>query len=175
MRPTVFTGRIVTISAGDVLLPDGSSRYFEVIHHPGGAVAVAVDDAGQVCLLRQYRPAAGDWVWELPAGKLEPPEPPLRTAQRELMEEAGRQAAQWQPLGTVLSSPGVFDEVLHLYLARDLSPCPTAPEPGEVLEVHWLPMAEAVRRALQGELHDAKTIIALLRARAALDGRGPPA
>lgn len=172
---TKFRGRVITVNVETVRLPNGNDADFEIIHHPGGAVAVAIDGQGQVCLLRQYRPAANGWVWELPAGRLEPGEPPLETARRELIEEAGQQARQWQSLGAILSSPGVFAETLHLYLARELSACPTVREPYEVLEVHWVPMAEAVRRALQGELRDAKTIIALLRAQAVLDGHGPPA
>ena len=73
-----------------------------------------VDDQEKVCLLRQFRHAAGGWIWELPAGRLEPGEPPLETARRELVEEAGRTAQHWQDLGTILSSPGVFTERIHL-------------------------------------------------------------
>src|SRR5690606_2232265 len=127
---------------------------------------VAVDDGGQVCLLRQFRPAGGGWVWELPAGRLEPDEPPELTAQRELREEAGRTARQWQSLGRILSSPGVFAETIHLYLARDLATVAQQLESYEVIEVHWLPLEEAVGRALSGELQDAKTVVGLLRAAA---------
>ncbi|MGC4028883.1 MAG: NUDIX hydrolase [Steroidobacteraceae bacterium] len=172
---TKFRGRVITVNVETVPLPNGTVADFEIIHHPGGAAVAAVDGDGQVCLIRQYRPAADGWVWELPAGRLEPGEPPQETARRELIEEAGREARQWQSLGSILSSPGVFAEILHLYLARDLSPCPVAREPYEVIEVHWIPLAEAIRQALQGELRDAKTIIGLLRAAAALEGRAPPA
>ncbi len=172
---TKFRGRVITVNVETVPLPNGTVADFEIIHHPGGAAVVAIDAQDQVCLIHQYRPAADGWVWELPAGRLEPGEPPQETARRELIEEAGREAVHWQSLGSILSSPGVFAETLHLYLARGLSECPLAREPHEVMEVHWMPMAEAVRRALQGELRDAKTIIALLRAQAVLDGRGSPA
>jgi ADP-ribose pyrophosphatase len=111
-------------------------------------------------------------VWELPAGKLEPGEPPQATAQRELAEEAGMSAQHWQPLGTSLSSPGVFTEVVHLYLALQLAPVPLAHEPAEVIEIHWLPLDEACGRALRGEISDAKTVIGLLRARAVIDAAG---
>ncbi|HTY51115.1 MAG TPA: NUDIX hydrolase [Steroidobacteraceae bacterium] len=159
-----YDGRVIRVSLDEVLLPNGRQALLEVVHHPGGAAAVAIDRDHRVCLLRQYRYVAGGWVWELPAGKLEPDEPPLATAQRELAEEAGLQARQWDSLGTILSSPGVFSEVLHIFLATDLEPVAAALEPNEVLEVHWVPFAEACERALSGELRDAKTALGLLRA-----------
>ena len=93
-------------------------------------------------------------------------ENPAETARRELAEEAGRVAVRWTDLGSHFPSPGVFCEVLYLYLAEGLSETPTALEPGEVLEVHWVPFAEACAQALEGPLRDAKTIIGLLRAAA---------
>ena len=147
-----------------MVLPNGTKAALEVVHHPGGAAVVAVDRSDRVCLLHQYRYVAGGWIWELPAGKLEPHEPPLETARRELIEEAGVEAARWSSLGTYLSSPGVFSEVLHLYLALDLVPAPAAPEINEVFEVHWVPFADACRRALEGDIQDGKTILGLLRA-----------
>ncbi len=161
---TRFEGRIVKVTVDEVRLPNGKSAELEVVHHPGGAVAVAIDRDEQVCLLRQYRYVAGGWIWELPAGKLEPGEPPLATARRELLEEAGVRARSWSSLGSYLSSPGVFSEVLHLFLARDLELTASAPEIHEVFEVHWVPLAEACARALSGELRDGKTALGLLRA-----------
>lgn len=163
---TVFRGRIISVEAGQVALPTGGEARYEIVRHPGGAAIVAVDEARQVCLLRQFRPAGGGWVWELPAGRLEPGEPPLLTAQRELREEAGREAGQWDSLGSILSSPGVFAETIHLYCARGLKTVPQELEHYEVIEVHWLPLEQAVQRALAGELNDAKTVIGLLRAAA---------
>jgi len=161
---THFRGRVITVTVDEVLLPNGNRASLELVHHPGGAAVVALDDKDQVCLLRQYRHAAGDWLWELPAGKLEPDEPPLLTAQRELVEEAGVSAATWSSLGVYLSSPGVFNEVLHLYLAKDIKPATAAHEAAEVIEVHWLPLAEAYEWALNGKIRDGKTAIGLLRA-----------
>jgi ADP-ribose pyrophosphatase len=115
-------------------------------------------------MLRQFRPAARGWVWELPAGRLEPGEPPQHTARRELVEEAGCEAAQWSDLGSILSSPGVFAETIHLYLAEGLRSVPDHHEPHEVIEVHWIPLEEAVQKALSGEFRDGKTLIGLFRA-----------
>ena len=165
---TVFSGRVITVSKEKVLLPNGNLADYEIVHHPGGAAVVAVDDDRRVCLLHQFRPAAGGWVWELPAGRLEPGEPPALTARRELVEEAGREASQWQYLGPMLSSPGVFDERIHLYLAQGLTAVPEQHEPHEVLEVHWVDLTTALDRAMNGELVDSKTIVGLLRAAARL-------
>ena len=161
---TVFLGRVIKVTVGDVLLPTGEQARYEIVHHPGGAAIVAMDAEGKVCLLRQYRPAAGGWVWELPAGRLEPDEPPAETARRELCEEAGREAASWESLGSILSSPGVFAETIHLFLARDLREVPMQHERHEVIEPHWIPLRDAVANALSGQYNDGKTIIGLLRA-----------
>lgn len=165
-RQTVhYRGRVVTLTTDEVTLPNGHAAVLEVVHHPGGAVAVAVDDQERVCLLRQYRYVADGWLWELPAGKLEPNEPPLATARRELIEEAGVRAREWRSLGSYLSSPGVFSEVLHLFLATDLTPAATAHEQAEVIEVHWIPFAQAYEWAVSGEIRDGKTALGLVRAR----------
>ncbi len=166
-RTVVYAGKIITVSSELAQLPDGGSGEFEVVRHPGGAAAVALDRDGRVCLLRQYRHVVARWIWELPAGKLDHGEEPLLAARRELAEEAGLGARDWKPLGRILSSPGVFDEVIHLFMARDLDHRPRRPDELELIEVHWLPLAEAVRRALSGEFEDAKTVIGLLRAHAA--------
>jgi ADP-ribose pyrophosphatase len=167
---TVFHGRVITVNVEHVRLPNGQTGRYEIVRHPGGAAVVAVDGDDRVCLLRQYRPAGGCWVWELPAGRLEPGETPQNTARRELVEEAGREAREWQSLGSILSSPGVFAETIHLYLARGLADVPAAHEQHEIIEIHWVPLSEAIERALNGELRDAKTVIGLLRAGAHLQG-----
>jgi 8-oxo-dGTP pyrophosphatase MutT (NUDIX family) len=163
---TKYRGRVVTVNVETVLLPTGERAEYEIIHHPGGAAIVALDDQQRVCLLRQFRPAAGGWIWEIPAGRLEPGEAPEVTARRELLEEAGGVARQWQNLGIILSSPGVFAERIHLYLATDLHLEAFQHEKYEVIEVHWVPLQNAIERALGGDISDAKTIIGLLRARA---------
>jgi ADP-ribose pyrophosphatase len=163
---TVFRGRVITLNVETVRLPNGHVADLEIIHHPGGAAAVALDGGGKVCLLHQYRHAAGGWIWELPAGKLEPGEPPLLTAQRELIEEAGMQAARWQALGPYVSSPGVFTETVHLFLARDLQCCKISHEPAESIEIHWVDFADACGRAARGDINDGKTALGLLRVQA---------
>jgi ADP-ribose pyrophosphatase len=165
-RKTVhYSGRVISVTTEEVRLPNGHRTQLEIVHHPGGAAVVALDALARVCLLRQYRYAAGGWLWELPAGKLEPREPPLATAQRELAEEAGVSGREWRSLGECLSSPGVFTERLHLYLATGIEPATLAHERAEVIEVHWMAMETACGWALDGAISDAKTAIALLRAR----------
>ena len=161
---TQFRGRVITVNLETVRLPNGHRAELEIIHHPGGAAVVALDREQRVCLLRQFRHAGTGWIWELPAGKLEAHEPPFDTVRRELVEEAGVTANEWFSLGTCLSSPGVFDEVIHLFLATGLAPARAAPEINEVFEIHWVPLAEARRRALDGDIRDAKTVVGLLRA-----------
>ncbi len=160
----VYRGKIVDLFLEQVMLPNGAKAELEIVRHPGGAAAVAIDAENRVCLLRQYRHAAGGWLWELPAGKLDPGEPPLATAQRELQEEAGLHAARWEPLGKIISSPGVFTEVVHLFLARGLSHVAANAEAHEVFEVHWVPFAEALTQARTGVIVDAKTLAGLFRA-----------
>jgi ADP-ribose pyrophosphatase len=171
----VLTGRVITVNIETVQLPNGHTTDLEIIHHPGGAAAVAIDGQRRVCLIRQYRHAVGGYIWELPAGKLEPSEPPLLTAQRELVEEAGTEAAHWHSLGAVVSSPGVFTETVHLFLARGLRAAKMAHEAAEVIEIHWVDLAAACRRAEAGDINDGKTALGLLRARAALLALDQPA
>jgi len=146
----VFTGRVLTLNLEQVRLPNGRIAELEIAHHPGGAAVVALDDDGRVCLLRQFRHAAGGW---------------LECAQRELAEEAGVTALRWDKLGECLSSPGVLTEVVHLFLARGLAPSVAQPEEHEVFETSWVPFDEAVDLAARGELRDAKSLIGLLWAR----------
>jgi ADP-ribose pyrophosphatase len=159
-----YSGRVVRLTTDEVVLPNGHRALLEVVHHPGGAAVAALDERRRVCLLRQYRYVADGWLWELPAGKLEPGEPPLATAQRELIEEAGVSAREWRELGVCLPSPGVFGERLHLYMATGIAPAAKAHEHAEVIQVHWVPLQEACAWALDGTIADCKTALGLLRA-----------
>jgi ADP-ribose pyrophosphatase len=159
----IFRGRVIRLTVEDVRLPGGRLTSLEIAHHPGGAAVAAIDAQDRVCLLRQYRHAAGGWIDELPAGKLEPGEAPLACAQRELEEEAGVHAEHWTALGSFFTSPGVLTEVIHLFLARGLTPVPARPEHDEALEPRWVPLDEALSSALSGRLRDGKSIVGLVR------------
>jgi ADP-ribose pyrophosphatase len=165
-RKMIYDGRVIKVSVDTVELPNGMRIPLELVRHPGGAAVVAIDAQERVCLLRQYRYAAAGYIYELPAGKLEPDEPPETTARRELLEEGAVSASQWSSLGSFFSSPGVFTEVIHLFLATGLAAATAKPEDDEVFQVEWWPLDVAVERALGGELVDAKTIVGILRAAA---------
>ncbi len=165
---TLFQGRIISLDIEQVELPNGVLCDMEIVRHPGGAAVVAIDEEQRVCLLKQYRHASKAWIWELPAGKIDNNEEPRMTAQRELQEEAGRKAAQWQSLGHMISSPGVFTEIVHCYLATELSVCDTDHETEELIEIHWILFEEALESALDNRISDAKTVIGLCRAQAFL-------
>jgi 8-oxo-dGTP pyrophosphatase MutT (NUDIX family) len=165
---SIYRGRVLHLTLEDVDLPNGSRASLEIAHHPGGAAIVAIDAENRVCLLRQFRHAAGGWITELPAGKLDNREPPIECAVRELAEEAGVRAGSLEKLGDFFSSPGVLTEVIHVYLARDLQPVPAQPEEHEVFEARWIPLDEAVAMAASGRIRDAKTVIGLLWAGARL-------
>lgn len=172
----VFRGRVIRLTVEQVPLPNGTVASLEIAHHPGGAAIVAIDDQNRVCLLRQYRHAAGGWVDELPAGKLDAGEAPLVCAKRELEEEAGMRAMHWTPLGSFLTSPGVLTEAIHLFLARGLVPVASRPEAHEVLAPRWLPFDEALALASSGRLADGKSIVGLVwaeHARRASASLGP--
>lgn len=161
---TIYEGKVINLRRERVTLPNGMQVDLEIVDHPGGAAAVALDDRDRVCLVRQYRHLAGGYIWELPAGKIDDREPPVQTAQRELADETGFSAQTWFSLGSILSSPGVFDETIHLWLARTLTAVSQNTEPEEDLEVHWLRFSEALQWAQDGTIADAKTVVGLFRA-----------
>jgi 8-oxo-dGTP pyrophosphatase MutT (NUDIX family) len=163
-----FTGRVINVNVETVTLPNGATVDLEIIRHPGGAAVAAINERGEICLLRQYRHAVERWLLELPAGKIDHGDDPFVTARRELEEETGLVAAEWQPLGGVISSPGVFTEIVHLYLATGLEQRRARPEVGEVFQIVWMPLDEAARLAVRGEIDDGKTIAGIWRAQARL-------
>ena len=161
----IYSGRIVRLRLDEVALPNGEIARREIVEHPGGVGILALDAEGRVPLVRQYRYAFGRVVTEIPAGKLEPGEhDTLSAARRELREEIGAEAARWDDLGTLLPSPGCYGEVLHLYLARELTFGAQQLDPDEFLEVEYVPLEELLARCLRDELHDAKTVAAVLKA-----------
>lgn len=139
-------------------------RVREIVRHPGAVVLLPILDDGRVCLIRNFRLSLGRTLLELPAGTLEPPEPPAATAYRELIEETGYRATEVRLLQTFYPSPGVLDEKMYLFLATGLTAGPAAPEVGEELENVLLPWDEAIARVLAGEIEDLKTIASLLLA-----------
>jgi ADP-ribose pyrophosphatase len=161
----VYRGRIVHLTVEDVTLPNGHATSLEIVRHPGAAAVVALDDDGRVTLIRQYRHAVGGYLWEVPAGKLDPGETPLTCAARELGEEVGLAARHLEAMGSIVTCPGFCDEVIHLFLATGLSPIGTNRGADEIIEsVSNVPLRDALSMYQRGEIRDAKTIAALLQA-----------
>ena len=170
-RQIIYKGKVLDLGKEKVTLPNGVSCELEIIRHPGGAVALAIDAEQRICLLRQYRHAAGGWLWELPGGRIESGEDALVTVKRELKEEAGITADEWSTLSSFYSTPGFCDERLYLFVAHELEQGSTATEQDELLEVHWIPVGQALEYCRRGEIVDAKTIIGLYQLSEWLDKR----
>jgi ADP-ribose pyrophosphatase len=165
----IYRGRIVNLRVERVTLPNGTAVDLELMHHPGAAAVAAVDAQHRVVLIRQYRHAAGGFVWELPAGVLDPGEAPAACAARELVEEAGLTAEDLLPLSAIFTTPGFCDERIHLFLARGLAEVPTAHEADEVIaEIARVPLAEALAMTRDGTIVDGKTVAGLYLAAGAL-------
>jgi ADP-ribose pyrophosphatase len=158
----LYEGRVFTIVRDEVRHDSGYDSVREVVVHAGGAVIVAIDSDGQVVLIRQFRYPLGEEIMELPAGKLDEGEDPLLCAQRELREETGCSAAQWEKLTAMATTPGFCSEVLHVYLARELRDGMQALEQGEEsIAVFRVPLREALSMCADGRIRDGKTITGL--------------
>jgi len=169
-RRQVLKLGVVDLGVEHASLPNGVEIDLAVIRHPGAAAIVALDDAGNLTMLHQYRHAVGGYLWEIPAGCRNAGETPLLCAQRELAEEAGLSARRWDHLGTIVTIPSFCDERIDLYLARDLDVATGTPDVDEVIRVEKRSLADAMRMIRSGEIIDAKTIAALYRARDVLAG-----
>ncbi len=158
---TVFEGRIFHVTSDRVKEPYGVVVQRDVVRHGGSVVILAVDDAGPeplVLLERQYRYAAGQYLWELPAGSIDPGEAPLSGARRELLEETGYRAKHWSRALYFYPSPGFVDETMTIYLARGLTPGPSHPEEDEFITCKLLPVSQALSMVFSGIIQDGKTI-----------------
>jgi 8-oxo-dGTP pyrophosphatase MutT (NUDIX family) len=166
------SGRVIDVRIDEVAMPTGSMAIRDVVVHPGAVGIIALDNAGRVLLLRQYRHPVKRMLWEPPAGLLdEANENPLTAAKRELFEEAHLQAGRWDVLLDVYTSPGMTDEAVRIYLARDVSQSPGPRFEGENEEaempIEWVPLDEAVRAAQRGDLHNPLVVMGVLAASAA--------
>lgn len=164
----VYTGRVVRLDVDTVRFPDGSTGELEIIRHPGAAAIVPcasdpqTDPDPTILLIRQYRYAAGGLLWEIPAGTLDPGEDPETCARRELLEETGVMAGRLQRLTSIWTTPGFTDEVIHVYLASGLTAGTPSRERDEFIEVVPQPLSQVLARIRDGEVRDAKTVVAIL-------------
>lgn len=169
---TIFDGRVVTVETWRVRLPDGREAEREVVLHKGAAAIVPVDARGYVTLVRQHRVVNDTFTWEIPAGKLDyTGEDPLSCARRELEEETGLRAINWQLLNHVITTPGFCTEKIAIYLATELSQHEAHSDADEFLRLKKIPLEEAVLGVMQGDYPDAKTCLGLLMAHKALAQR----
>ena len=166
----VYDGKIIGVDRDRVRLPNGRETSLEVVRHPGAAAVVPLLDDGRVVLVRQYRWAAQGFLLEVPAGKLDAGEGPESCAGRELEEETGYRAGRLERLGEIWTTPGFTDEVIHLFLARELTAGRQDLDQDEVLEEHPLGWDEIERGMIEGTINDAKTLCGLFLARDRLRG-----
>lgn len=161
MTRNIYTGKVITLNLDTVQLPNGVTVDLETIRHPGAAAVVPVKDDGTVVLIRQFRHAAGGFIYEIPAGKLAPAEDPLHCAARELEEEVGYRASSFELLSSIFTAPGFADEVIHVYKATGLTQGRQHLDRDEVLEIVEMPLHQAIAQIQDGTIRDGKTIVGL--------------
>ena len=163
----IYDGAVVKLHKYTVSLPDGKTAYREIVRHPGAVCVLPLTDEGEVICVQQFRFPFGRVLTELPAGKLDSPdEDPLAAAHRELREETGAIAGKMIFLGELYPSVAIFDENIRMYLATDLSFGDTDPDDDEFLDIVRIPLDRLVEQVMSGEIQDAKTQIAVLKAAA---------
>lgn len=168
-RENKFNGRLVHVHVDQVLLPNGKTALREVVDHVDGVAVLALDERNNVLTVTQYRYVVGKPLLEIPAGKLDEGENPAAGALRELREETGAVPDEFLPMGRILPAPGCYGEVLHLFLARGLHMENPRPDEDEFLVPGRIPFDEMVHRCVTGEIEDAKTVAAVLKAKVLLD------
>lgn len=156
----IYNGRILELDKDKVLLPDGKESIREIVRHSGGS-AILCEKDGKVLMVKQFRYAYKEDIWEIPAGKVNRGEEPINTAFRELQEECGIKAQKMELLFSVYPSPGYTDEVIRIYRATELSECKTELDEDEFLTAEWIEIPRLREMMKKGEIKDAKTIIAL--------------
>lgn len=162
---TVYRGPVFWVTTDHVAEPNGVRARRDIIHHSGSVVVLAVDDSAtspRVLLERQYRHAANAYLWELPAGRIDPGEQELKAAKRELLEETGYTAAKWRRILKFYASPGFVAETMAVYLATGLQRGKAQPEADEVIQMRMVPLKTAVAMVIGGTIRDAKTISSVL-------------
>ena len=160
----IFDGKVVKLFVDTVELPDGSEAIREIVRHPGAVCVIPVTKDMDVVTVKQYRYAFEQIMLEIPAGKLEPGENPLEAVKRELEEESGVVAGKIEYLGEIFTTVAIFDEKIHLYLATELEFKNAHPDEDEFLEVETIPLSELYNMVMDGDIKDAKTQIAILKA-----------
>jgi ADP-ribose pyrophosphatase len=161
----VYNGKVFNVSSDLVREPSGITAQRDIVRHSGSVVVLAVDESAKephVLLERQYRYAARDYLWELPAGRIDPGENALAGAKRELIEETGYRAKKWKRALFFYASPGFLDETMAIYLARELTAGAAEPEEDEAIECHLVPLSQARKMILSGKIRDGKTIAGVL-------------
>lgn len=158
-----FDGKLIQVTY-DIADVNGKDAWREVVHHPGATAIVAVTGDNKIVMERQFRYALQQSLLEVPAGKLDPNEEPIVCAKRELAEETGYRAAQWTSLGTIATSPGFCNEVLHLYLAKDLTMGETNWDPDEYVELEYYTLPELLEAIQNEKIKDSKSLAALMLA-----------
>lgn len=161
----IFQGRIIGVRVDDVVYPNGNRATVEIVEHNGGVSIIAMPEPKKIVLVRQFRPAIGRELWEVPAGKLEAGEDPKAAAERELIEETGYRCASIKKLWTFYTAPGFCSELLHLYLAEGLTAGEAQPEADEILQPRLFDIDEAWAMIERDEIPDGKTQIAVAWAR----------
>ncbi len=162
-REYIFKGRIINLRVDDALLPDGSVAKREVVEHPGGVCVAALTENNELLFVEQFRYPYSEVVLELPAGKLEHGEDPFKAGKRELREETGAVAEEYESLGKLYPTPGYCGEIIHMYFAKNLTFTSQDLDSDEFLEVRKIPLKEAFEMVINNEIADSKTQVGIMK------------